>query len=333
MGKIVSIIIPAFNAEKWIGACIESAITQTWPYKEVIVVDDGSKDSTLKIARSFASTMVHVVTQDNRGASSARNLGLSIAKGEYIQWLDADDLLDPAKVERQMEVAGPGQNSTILLSGAWGKFISWPEKAVFSPDLLWEDLSPLEWLLRKIEHNLWMPPMVFITSRKLIETAGCWNETMSLDDDGEYFSRIISQASKIQFISEARSFKRSTFGLSHDVNLSNSKLNSLWYSISSIIRRVRSINDDSQTRKVCLIFLNRLAIYFYPQRVDIIAQMQQLAIELGGLIEKPALRKKYRWIQKFFGWETAKKAQFTLPVVRQFTHMAAGKLTKFFKMV
>ena len=327
MKKLVSIIIPAYNAEKWVGECIQSAIAQTWRWKEIVVVDDGSTDSTLKIAESYASPIVNVVNKENGGASSARNLGLSLSQGEYVQWLDADDLLGPTKIERQMERAEAGQNTTVLLSGAWGRFLSSPEMATFAPDGLWEDLDPLEWLLRKIKHNLWMPPMVFMTSRRLADSAGLWNETLSLDDDGEYFSRIIARASKILFFPEARSFKRSTIGLSHSANLSNPKLNSLWYSISSAIRTVRSINDDSRTRKACLIFLNRWSIYFFPERSDVIAQMHQLALELGGMIEKPTLSKKYRWIQKIFGWKVAKRAQFALPVVRQVFQKVSEQLS------
>jgi glycosyltransferase involved in cell wall biosynthesis len=318
MKKLVSIIIPAYNAEKWVGACIESAIAQTWNWKEIVVVDDGSTDSTLKIAESYASPIVDVVTKENGGASSARNLGLSLSQGEYVQWLDADDLLGPTKIERQMEDAEAGQNPTVLFSGPWGRFYKYPEKAIYTSDLLWEDLDPLEWLLRKIENNLWMPPMVFLVSRRLTDMAGLWNENLSLDDDGEYFLRVMSHSSKIRYIPVAQCFKRSTFGLSHGINLTNKKLNSQVCSIFSYIRIVRSIDDSERIRKACLTFLNRWAIYFYPQRHDIMEQMQKLALELGGMIEKPTLSKKYRCIQKIFGWNIAKKAQFALPTARHF---------------
>lgn len=317
MKKLVSIIIPAFNAEKWIKASIESAIAQTWKWKEIIVVDDGSTDSTLKIAQTYTSSIIVVVTKENGGASSARNLGLSLSQGDYVQWLDADDLLDPAKIARQMEDAEDGHHSTVLLSAAWGKFLSSPMRASFSPDRLWEDLDPLEWLLRKIEQNLWMPPIVFLTSRRLANAAGLWNEKLSLDDDGEYFSRVISRASKVRFFPEARSFKRSTIGLSHSATLSNSKLDSQWSSISSLIKTVRLIKDDSRTKRACLILLNRWSIYFYPERPDIISQMHDLALEMGGILDEPKLPDKYRWIQRCFGWKSAKKVQHTLPVVSQ----------------
>src|SRR6185503_6994740 len=102
MEPLVSILIPAYNAEEWIADTIESALAQTWPRKEIIVVDDGSSDLTLPTAKQFAAKSVQVVTQANQGASVARNTAYSLCQGDYIQWLDADDLLDPDKVEHQV---------------------------------------------------------------------------------------------------------------------------------------------------------------------------------------------------------------------------------------
>ena len=103
MKPLVSILIPAYNAERWIADAIRSALAQTWPNKEIIVVDDGSADQTLQVARGFASKSVLVTTQPNRGAAAARNHAFSLGQGDYIQWLDADDLLAPDKVSLQME--------------------------------------------------------------------------------------------------------------------------------------------------------------------------------------------------------------------------------------
>ena len=97
---LVSILIPAFNAGAWIADTIASAVQQTWPNKEVIVVDDGSRDDTLSVARACASSQVKVVTQANQGAAAARNQAYSICQGDYIQWLDADDLLGPDKIAK-----------------------------------------------------------------------------------------------------------------------------------------------------------------------------------------------------------------------------------------
>jgi glycosyltransferase involved in cell wall biosynthesis len=95
MKPLVSILIPAHNAEAWIADTVRSAIGQSWPRKEIIIVDDGSTDQTFAVARGFASKDVTVVTHENQGAASTRNYAFSLCQGDFIQWLDADDLLSP----------------------------------------------------------------------------------------------------------------------------------------------------------------------------------------------------------------------------------------------
>src|ERR1700746_3048195 len=108
MKPLVSILIPAFNAEKWIADTLRSALGQTWERKEIIVVDDGSSDQTLAIARRFESEFdsLRVIAQRNQGAAAARNTALSHSQGDYIQWLDADDLLARDKIATQLRALG-----------------------------------------------------------------------------------------------------------------------------------------------------------------------------------------------------------------------------------
>ena len=93
MTPLVSILIPAFNAEEWIADTLRSAVGSTWPRKEIIVVSDGSTGSTLSVARRTAREGVSVIAKSNEGAAATRNRALSCSQGDYIQWLDADDLL------------------------------------------------------------------------------------------------------------------------------------------------------------------------------------------------------------------------------------------------
>src|SRR5207248_8713341 len=129
--------------------------------------------------------------QRNQGASAARNHAFQLCKGDYIQWLDADDLLAPDKVERQMAVGQKCKDKRSLISGAWGEFLWRPSQANFTPTLLWEDLTPAEWLIRKLANNLHMQPATWLVSRELTEEAGPWNRLMLVDDDGEYFCRVL----------------------------------------------------------------------------------------------------------------------------------------------
>ena len=98
---LVSIIVPAYNAEKYIGDCIKSILNQTYTNIEVIIVNDGSFDNTEKCVESFMNKddRVKLISQDNSGVSAARNNGKKIAKGDYIIWIDADDVLDDRMIE------------------------------------------------------------------------------------------------------------------------------------------------------------------------------------------------------------------------------------------
>ena len=95
----VSVVIPLYQTQDYIGAALSSVLAQTFTDFEVIVVDDGSRDGGPEIVRSRADPRVRVITQENRGLAGARNTGIRQAHGDLIALLDADDLWDPRKIE------------------------------------------------------------------------------------------------------------------------------------------------------------------------------------------------------------------------------------------
>lgn len=99
----ISVIIPAYNAEKYLSDAIESVLKQTIAVDEIIVVDDGSADGTKTIAQGF-NGIVQYVYQENKGVAAARNKGLNLAKGEFITFIDADDIWVKNKIELQMQL-------------------------------------------------------------------------------------------------------------------------------------------------------------------------------------------------------------------------------------
>ena len=310
MTPLVSILIPAYNAERWIEETIRSALGQTWPNKEVIVVDDGSTDGTLTVVRQFESNGIRVVTQANQGAAAARNVALSLAQGDYIQWLDADDVLDLHKIERQLRKIENCFGERTLLSGAWGSFIYRPKKARFIPTLLWHDLSPVEWLIRKMDGNLHMQTDNWLISRALTEAAGPWDHRLSHDDDGEYFCRVILASNGIQFVPDAKSYYRDTGSQSVSyIGRSDKKLESLFLSMKLHIQYLRSLEDSERTRLACLTHLNTWFPIFYPNRPDLMQEAQQLAASLGSQLPLPKATWKYAWVEKLFGFAAAKHTQ------------------------
>src|SRR5438270_8196036 len=125
--KLVSILIPVYNAEAFIAEAIQSALDQTWPAKEVIAVDDGSTDRSPEILKSFGPR-IRIIAQENRGASVARNRALNEAQGEFIQFLDADDLMARNKIEAQMQRLASAPKGRVA-SGGLGRFSDRPVNA------------------------------------------------------------------------------------------------------------------------------------------------------------------------------------------------------------
>lgn len=314
MQPLVSILIPAFNAQEWIADTLRSAIAQTWEQKEIIIVDDGSTDQTLTVARQFKSNSVRIVTQENQGAAATRNKAFSLSQGDYIQWLDADDLLAPDKIATQMEILGQSPSRRTLLSSAWARFMYRYYRAEFVPSALWCDLSPTEWLLRKLGQNLFMQPATWLVSRELTEAAGPWDTRLFVDDDGEYFCRVLLASDGVRFTQEAKVYYRvSGPGSLSYIGQSDRKVQAHWRSMQLHIGYLRSLEDSERVRTACVKYLQTSLIYFYPERMDIVQQAEQTARDLGGQLEVPRLSWKYSWIKMVFGYATAKRAKFRLP--------------------
>ena len=321
MRPLVSILIPAYNAERWIAETIRSALGQTWARKEIIVVNDGSTDQTLQVTRQFESKGVSVVTQENQGVCAARNRAYELCQGDYIQWLDADDLLSQHKIARQMETTEQSQSKRTLLSSAWGFFIFRANKAQFVPTSLWSDLSPTEWLLRRWEENLHMNPATWLVSRELTDATGRWDTRLlgGGTDDGEYFCRAILASDGIRFVPEARVFYRMTGSSSLSyIGRSSKKMESLFLAMQLQIGHLRSLEDSERSRAACVNYLQGWLPPFYPDRPDIVKQLEQLASSLGGRLEAPRLSWKYAWIKKLFGFAAAKHAQLSYNQTKSF---------------
>jgi glycosyltransferase involved in cell wall biosynthesis len=314
MTPLVSILIPAYNAQSWIVETIRSALGQTWPRKEIIVVDDGSTDQTLSIVQKFASQTVSVVTQENQGVCGARNKAYDLCQGDYIQWLDADDLLSPDKIAKQMEAVEKSQSKQTLFSCGWGYFRYRPSKAKFVPTSLWCDLSPNEWLLRRWEENLHMNPATWLVSRESTDAAGRWDTRLlgGGTDDGEYFCRVMLQNDGIRFVPDARVFYRTTGSSSLSyIGRSNKKMESLLLAMHLQIGHLRSLDDSKRSRAACVNYLQTWLLTFYPERLDIVKQLEQLASSFGGQLKVPCLSWKYAWLEELFGFAAAKHARLS----------------------
>ena len=316
MQPLVSILIPAHNAEKTVADAIQSAIAQTWPRKEIIVVDDGSTDRTAAIIGRFVPA-VRLISSENHGLSAAVNLAFQHSHGDYIQELDADDLLTPDKIERQLSALRPEDSKRTLLSSQLARFYYRTGNAPFENNALCQDLSPVEWFLRKMGQNLYMQNATWLVSRELVEAAGPWDTRLSYDQDGEYFARVIACSTGTRFVPGTGVLYRASgpASVSHIGN-SDSKKESLLLSIELQIQYLLTLENSERARRTCITYLQNWYENFYLGRNDLAAQAQAMAAELGGTLEEPRLRQKFAWLKPLFGWKIAQWAQRTLPCMK-----------------
>lgn len=305
---LVSIIVPCYNAAAWLPASLESALTQTWPRVEIIVVDDGSRDDSLAVARRYAARGVRVESIANSGAAAARNHGLTLARGDYLQFLDADDLLAPDKIEKQLTrllPAGPGAVATC----AWARFRSDPVEARFEPEPLWHDLAPVEWLECSWRHHVMMATAAWLVPRALADRVGPWNTDHRPNpvDDMEYFSRILLASDRVLFCPDARIFYRSSL----DGSLSQQRTDDAWRAIFAnfqlTVDRLLTREDSPRTRAACATQLQHLVYESYPRVPAERAAAERRIHEFGGSDVPPAAGPWRRRLQSVIGWKATKR--------------------------
>jgi glycosyltransferase involved in cell wall biosynthesis len=311
MSSLVSILIPAYNAADWITQTIQSALEQTWSDTEIIIVDDGSSDRTLEIAKTFTSSKIRIFTQTNQGAAAARNHALRLAQGDYIQFLDADDLIAPDKIEQQVKLLQTNSPNCIA-SGSWARFYDNLTTATFKPEPLWQDMKPVDWLVCAWNGHWMMHPAAWLVPRSIAEAAGSWDETLSLNDDGEYFCRVVLASRFVKFCTEAKSYYRSGLPGSLSDWKSDAAYASAYRAIAQCSQQLLHYEDSSRTRQVCATLFQRFIYETYPAVPILRQQAQQQVQNLGGTPLKPTGSPMFQYLSSLIGWRMAKWIQQSL---------------------
>ena len=192
-------VVPCFNAADHVERAVRSALGQSHPPVQTICVDDGSTDGTLAVLRrleSEAPDSIRVLTGPNAGAPAARNRGLAEATGEYVQFLDADDTLDPTKLERQVEIIAGEERPPDLLVGASRRLRldgHVEDKTLGDPNP-W--LAFFERRLGITSANLWR--------REAVLAVGGWNEAWRSSQEAELTLRMLKSDAHIVYDPVAR---------------------------------------------------------------------------------------------------------------------------------
>lgn len=306
MNELISILIPCFNSEIYLKDTIQSAINQDCIEKEIFLLDDGSMDSSLQIAKEYESETVKILFQLNKGSSSSRNNLFTNCKGKFIQYLDSDDLLAMDKIQKQLERLLQ-EGDDVIASGPFINFRKDLNEDTYHPDNGYRDFeNPIDWLIESMWDKAMFPPVVWLTPRKLIEEAGPWNESLSYNDDSEFFARVLLKARKIVFCKDAVSYYRrgnpASLGSRKDRKARISELESLNLVTSHMLNH----EDSLRVREACAYKYRKLIYSLYPYHKDLIEKAEHKLKDLnvkGDFDFGKGFTKK---LGKIIGWKNAK---------------------------
>ena len=307
MPPLVSILVPSFNSEEFLAECLESALRQTHPRIEIIVVDDGSTDSSLQIARSFSSRGVRVIQQENQGQAGALNTALEASQGEYIQYLDADDLLHPDKIALQIDALRNETPSTIA-SGSWARFKNQTDAAVFTPERVWKTLTPVDWLVESWQGGGMMHVAAWLIPRMVVQSAGPWVRELrwAANLDSHFFTRALLASNRCIFCAEARSYYRS----GHASMSSWKSRKSLEATLRVLIENGDSLlaaEDSPRTRAAQADNLQRFVFAVYPDGIDLLTEAENRIRQLGGSRLHPSAGPAQMALSRIVGWKLARR--------------------------
>ena len=215
MKPLVSIIIPVYNAALFVEKSIQELLKQTYKHIEIIAVNDGSTDNSLGVLHSIQANNLLILDAPNQGAAMARNEGLKVAKGEYIQFFDADDFLSYDKIERQVEALQGRDNAVAVCNyinfvkdedlenaeqeDQTGFIYSSQDTADFLANL-WGANGESNFIQTNCRH----------IRRSLSDKAGHWRNYRCPDDDGEFFARIVLAANEVIYVPGVKNYYRRT---------------------------------------------------------------------------------------------------------------------------
>ena len=312
----VSIIIPVYNSAKYLAACIDSALNQSWGFKEIILVDDGSTDGSYKILDKYSNVRgLKVIRQKNKGASAARNAGLKEATGDYIQFLDADDLLSPDKIEAQLKALNGSLTHLCIcetvhfndgdnyLNGVHSKdwFHTGSDDPVDFLTKLYSGEETIPGYGGMITIHSWLTP------KKLIDEAGPWNENLSLDDDGEFFCRVVLASSGIKFSDVGFNYYRK---YNNRLSLSSQKnINGMKSAVLANDLKLSYLKAKTKNSIIDRIFAKHYwwtGVLAYPQFKSLSDYCIQKAQQLGYSGEKYVGGPSGHLFAGIFGWKAAR---------------------------
>ncbi|MCH9739330.1 MAG: glycosyltransferase [Epsilonproteobacteria bacterium] len=306
---LVSILVPLYNAEKYFEETIESLLNQTYKNIEIIIVNDGSTDNSLKLAKEYENlySNIFVFNQENSGAASTRNNAFNESKGDYIQYFDADDIMHPDKISSQMNVLRKYNfQDDIVTTGKWVRFSYNIENFLYIKKSIEKNYDDTLFFLEDAWRNseYFIGPS-WLISRKLNEKVGGWSTDLTFNDDGEFFTRVAYNSSKILYVNDSLVYYRQD----------NQNSISSDFSIKSIRSHLKSLNlyeeclgkdiEKNNLRYATAKLYSNFYRFHFPVHIDIKKEVYSKLKKLGYKEPLIKFNPKISWIVKIFGVDIA----------------------------
>ncbi|SFO47807.1 Glycosyl transferase family 2 [Algoriphagus ornithinivorans] len=308
MNPLVSIIIPVYNKAAFVTETLDSALRQNYTNIELILVNDGSTDGSKVILEAYQSKFpdkIILIDQPNGGVSKATNIGVQASKGEYIQFLDADDILSKDKIFRQIKLL-ENQDFKVMASCAWVNFKEVITEFSSLPYNVFQSFdSGLDLQLSFWNNQEMMAISSYLTHRKLIEKAGPWDDSLTINQDGEFFMRVLLQASKVLFEPNELVYYRQP-GISHVSQQKSEKaFTSLLDSYQAYEWNVLAIEDSFRVRKALKKVYQKFIYDVFPKYPHLIEKAESLMDNLG--LKEPTYigGPKFQQLSKLIGFKNA----------------------------
>jgi glycosyltransferase involved in cell wall biosynthesis len=306
---LASILVPCYNSARFISATIESALGQTYAPVEVIVVDDGSTDSSTDLIEKYEPRGVKLIRQPNAGAGAARNRAFAASRGEYVLFLDADDVVCDTHIEAL--VLANGNNPRAISFGQWDRFYSEIAEAKFPVRPTNVCTTGPQWILLDWNHVNMTQCGMFLIPRRFVEEFGGWEPSLSAGpiDDFEFFARIISNCDRMTFTEGAKLYYRS--GLPSSLSRRKrrdaveAKLKSIELGTSHFLERF----DTPEARLTVANKFQAFVYEHYPEHNDLLSIAKARVSELGGADIEPSGPPGFEKLRPWIGWRGARRVE------------------------
>lgn len=265
----VSVIIPLYNSSQYVLETIHSVLQQTFTNLEIIIVDDHSTDDSYDKVKSVPDERILLLKNPEKGACAARNFGFKSSSGDLIQFLDADDLLSPDKIQNQVSLYHK-HGSDHVFSCSWAGFTTDSAAAKLEQRAIDKSfIDPKEWLSLSWTGNGSGQTGVWLTPRHLVEKAGLWDESLLINQDGEFFCRVLLCSESIYYDDSGIVYYRKNVSTSISSNVKSfKKAQSLLDSYEKYVLNFGSINlTESLRRGLAHNFLTFIYLHYHHKEL------------------------------------------------------------------